>query len=336
MTNTLLDRHDGLLLDLDGTVYRGGVAITSAAATLSAARESGVALRFVTNNASKSPAQVAEHLRTLGLEAAPAEISTSAQAAAEMVAEAVSPGAPVLVVGSAAFADEIAGVGLRPVRRFEDEPVAVVQGHSPETGWAELAEACLALRSGARWVASNGDRTLPTERGELPGNGAMVAALRTATGREPDVAGKPQAPLLRRAVASSGAERPLMVGDRLDTDIAGAVAYGMSSLFVLTGVGAAHDVLAAAPEQRPDRIGADLRAVTEPAAATEVDESEAWAVRCGESSVELGSACADERADPLSALRALCAAWWATSTGSVQVVGTDATAKSALDELGLA
>ncbi len=335
MTNRLLDGHDGLLLDLDGTVYRGGSAITSAAATLTAARESGVALRFVTNNASKSPAQVVDHLRKLGLEAEADEISTSAQAAAVMVAEAVSPGAPVLVVGTAAFADEIAGVGLTPVRRFEDEPVAVVQGHSPETGWAELAEACLALRSGALWVASNSDRTLPTERGELPGNGAMVAALRTASGREPDIAGKPQLPLLRRAVGSSGAARPLMVGDRLDTDIAGAVAYGMPSLFVLTGVGAARDVLAAAPGQRPDRIGAGLWAVTEAAAATEIGGAEAWAVRCTESSVELGYAGTHEHAGPWSALRALCAAWWATSEGPVDVVGTDATAKAALDELGL-
>ncbi|QGK70584.1 HAD-IIA family hydrolase [Allosaccharopolyspora coralli] len=336
MTDSLLDHHDGLLLDLDGTVYRGGDAVSSAAETLAGAREAGVALRFVTNNASKSPAQVVDHLRALGLAAEPHEISTSAQAAAAMVAESVPPAAAVLVIGSAAFADEVAGVGLTPVRRFEDEPVAVVQGHSPTTGWADLAEACLALRFGALWIASNGDRTLPTERGELPGNGAMVDALRTASGREPEFAGKPQVPLLRRAVASSGAERPLMVGDRLDTDIAGAVAYGMPSLFVLTGVGTPRDVLTAASEQRPDRIGADVRAVTEPAAATEIRGSEAWTVRCAESVVELGSSTAQDDADPLAALRALCAAWWATGEGRVDVVGTDATAKSVLYELGLA
>ena len=335
MTDALLDQHDAVLLDLDGTVYRGGEPTPSARDVIDGARAHGVAIRYVTNNASKSPDAVADHLRALGLHAEIGDVSTSAQAAAAMVAETLPRGARVLVVGTDSFAHEIAEVGLTPVRRFEDAPAAVVQGHSPDTGWAELSEACLAVRDGAMWVASNDDRTLPTERGELPGNGAMVTALRAATGREPDVAGKPQVPLLRRAIESCGAQRPLMVGDRLDTDIAGGVALGIPSLFVLTGVGSAGDVLAAPSDRRPEYIGADLRALLAPARLARVDTSEAWTARSTDARVELSRGSADAPAEPLSALRSLCTAWWAAGSGPVDVVGGDPEAKAALDELGL-
>ena len=108
----------------------------------------------------------------------------------------------MLVVGTESLADEIAAVGLRPVRRYDDKPDAVVQGHSPETGWADLAEAALAIRAGALWVAANVDATLPTERGLLPGNGSMVAALKAATDAEPQVAGKPSPTLMQRCVGT--------------------------------------------------------------------------------------------------------------------------------------
>lgn len=335
MTDALLDQHDAVLLDLDGTVYRGGEATPSARDVIDRVRTQGVAIRYVTNNASKPPGAVADHLRALGLQAEIGDVSTSAQAAAAMAAETLPRGAKVLVVGTDAFAHEIAEVGLTPVRRFEDAPVAVVQGHSPDTGWAELAEACLAVRDGATWIASNDDRTLPTERGELPGNGAMVTALRAATGREPDIAGKPEAPLLRRAVESCSGRRPLMVGDRLDTDIAGGVALGIPSLFVLTGVGTAGDVLAAPTDRRPEYIGADLRALLAPARLTRVEASEAWTARSADVGVELSRDSADVPPEPLSALRSVCAAWWSAGSGPVEVVGADPEAKAVLDELGL-
>ena len=202
MTGTLLADHDAVLLDLDGTVYRGGQLAPGADEAIAGVREAGVLARFVTNNASKPAQAVADHIRDLGLEADADEVSTSAQAGAALLAAQLPAGAKVLVVGSESLAGEIDNLGLVPVRRVDEEPVAVVQGHSPDTGWWNLAEACLAIRGGATWVACNSDLTLPTERGQLPGNGAMVTALRAATGAEPQVAGKPERPLLDRAVDS--------------------------------------------------------------------------------------------------------------------------------------
>ena len=139
----------------------------------------------------------------------------------------------MLIVGTESLAAEIDNVGLKPVRQWSDDPVAVVQGHSPQTGWPDLAEAALAIRGGALWVAANVDKTLPSERGLLPGNGSMVAALRAATDSEPQVAGKPEPTLLTDALSRGDFRTPLVVGDRLDTDIAGANAAGLPSLLVL-------------------------------------------------------------------------------------------------------
>jgi ribonucleotide monophosphatase NagD (HAD superfamily) len=141
-------------------------------------------------------------------------------------------------------------------------PAAVAQGWGPDVGWANLAEATVALHAGARWVATNLDRTLPSPRGPLPGSGSLIAAVETATGRSPDsVAGKPYPPLFSAAVKGSQAKRPLVVGDRLDTDIAGATRAGLPSLLVLTGVSRPRDLLAAPPEQRPTYVGRDLTAL---------------------------------------------------------------------------
>ncbi|MFR9732218.1 HAD-IIA family hydrolase [Saccharopolyspora sp. MS10] len=339
MTDTLLDHHDAVLLDLDGTVYRGGLLAPGADEAIAGVRSRGVRTRYVTNNASKPARAVADHLVSLGLEATPDEVSTSAQAAAALLAEQLSSGAKVLVVGAEALAAEIELVGLSPVRENAAQPVAVVQGHSPETGWWNLAEACLAIRAGARWVACNADATLPTERGELPGNGSMVAALRAATKQEPQCAGKPERPLLDRAVASAGASRPLMVGDRLDTDIGGAVRSGMSSLMVLTGVGTPAEVLFAPAQERPEHVADDLRGLHLPHSTTVVAEQQAWKVRVEEGVLELSASqqpsetSAERRA--MSALRGLCAAWWAVGSGSVEVRAADEIAASALRELAL-
>lgn len=342
MTGTLLDHHDVVLLDLDGTVYRGGQLAPGADEAIAEVRDRAVLVRYVTNNASKPAQAVADHLNSLGLSATAEEVSTSSQAGAALLAEQLPTGAKVLVVGSEALADEVSKVGLTPVREHADEPVAVVQGHSPDTGWWNLAEACLAIRGGALWVACNADATLPTERGELPGNGAMVAALRAATKREPQVAGKPERPLLDRAVASAQAGRPLMVGDRLDTDIGGAVRSGMSSLMVLTGVGTAADVLFASVGDRPEHVADDLRGLHLPHSTTVIGEQSAWKVRVGDGVLELSVDSAqpqpnstDARAAALGALRALCAAWWPLGSGTVDVRAEDSAASAALRELGL-
>jgi HAD superfamily hydrolase (TIGR01450 family) len=259
---TLLDSYDALLLDLDGTLLLAGSVIEHAPEALSAARRSGIHILIVTNNASRTPAEVAERLTARSMTVAADEVVNSPQAAAALLVASHHPGEPVLVVGTGALDEAVAGVGLRPVRSADDAPGAVVQGYSPDTGWRDLAEACLAIRAGADWVATNADSTLPTDRGILPGNGAMVAALVTATGRHPRVAGKPERPLLDAAVARVGARRPLVVGDRLNTDIAAAAHAGLDSLMVLTGVSSVVDLLDTEPRLRPTYVAADLRGLT--------------------------------------------------------------------------
>lgn len=327
-------RHDVLLVDLDGTVYQGARAIDGAVPALEQVRAAGTRLSYVTNNASRGPEEVARHLVDLGLTVDVDDVVTSAQAAAAMLAASCAHGTRVLVVGTDALATAVREVGLTPVRRADDDPGAVVQGHSPETGWCDLAEAMLALGAGAAWVACNVDLTLPTERGLLPGNGSLVAALRMASGREPEIAGKPAAPLLRQAVERLGAERPLVVGDRLDTDIAAAHAVDAESLLVLSGVSTPRQLLAAPPDQRPTYVAADLRVLAEDGSggleATRIGAGGPWeAVRDGEVVVIRG------RGDVVAALRAVCAAVW-DGTGTVtRFRGEGAGAAEAIASLDL-
>lgn len=328
---TLLDAHDAVLFDLDGTVYRGAEPVEGAASTVESVRRHGVAVRYVTNNASKPAESVARTLQEMGFPAESVEVSTSAQAGAALLAERLEPGDPVLVLGAGALADEVAAVGLTPVSSEADAPVAVVQGHSPRTTWADLAEACLALRRGGLWVACNRDATLPTERGELPGNGAMVAALEVATGRRPLVAGKPERPLLDRAVESVGASSPLMVGDRLETDIAGAVNAGMRSLAVLTGTSTAAGVLFAPAGQRCDHLAADLSALHLAPEDSIVTERPGWKAGLDGDALVLSRVGGDgSQPDAVDALRTLCATWWPAGSGPVGVRGDDPEAAEAL------
>ncbi|EWS82958.1 HAD-IIA family hydrolase [Brachybacterium phenoliresistens] len=260
-----LDLYDALLLDLDGTVMHGPRPIEHAAEGILAGRDAGAGIAFVTNNASRTPRQVVDHLRTVGVEASEDEIVTSPQIAARLLAEQLEPGATVLVVGSEGLAEEVRGVGLEPVVEDREDVVAVIQGWDPSLGWARLAEGGYALRRGALWMATNTDATLPTEKGIAPGNGSLVAALRHATGREPQVAGKPEPGMFRGAADRLGARRPLAVGDRLDTDIEGGNRAGMDSLMVLTGVDSALDALRADPIRRPTWIEQDLSSLGRPA-----------------------------------------------------------------------
>jgi HAD superfamily hydrolase (TIGR01450 family) len=272
---TLAAQHDCLLLDLDGTLFRGAEPTVGAAETLAGVNAK---VFFITNNASRSAAEVADHLGELGFTAKPGDVVTSAQTAAHVLASELAPDAAVLVVGTDALAAEVAAVGLQPVRQWSDKPAAVVQGHSPHTCWADLAEAALAIRGGAVWVATNVDVTLPSERGLLPGNGSMVAALRAATGAEPKVAGKPEPTLFRDALSSSQFRAPLVVGDRLDTDIAGAHAAELPSLMVLTGVSTADDAIFAPAQQRATYIAHDLRGLLDPPERLRVAAQPRWRV----------------------------------------------------------
>ncbi|TDV36624.1 HAD-IIA family hydrolase [Actinophytocola oryzae] len=283
---TLLDDYDALLFDLDGTIYRGEEVVPGADRAVEAARAQQVKVRFVTNNASRGPDEVAEHLTRIGIRSTPEEVSTSSQAAAAVLAEKLQPGATVLVVGSDALVHEVELKNLATTRLHDDSVQAVVQGLSKDVGWRDLAEATVAIRGGALWVACNVDPTLPTERGPLPGNGSLVAALRTATGSEPVVAGKPATPLMDEAQRSADAERPLVVGDRMDTDIAGAVNAGLDSLLVFSGVSTPQELLDATEDLRPTYVGLDVAAVTREG--VRIDTNRAWADAVREALGRLG------------------------------------------------
>lgn len=256
--STLAAAHDALLVDLDGTLIRGSQPIPGASDEL---ERSGLPVVYVTNNASRAPGDTASHLRDLGFNAQASKVMTSAQAAVVMLSDHVVDGAKVLVVGHDSFRELARKAGYEVVASAEDQPDAVLQGLSRELTWGELAEGCLAIRNGATWIASNTDATLPTERGLLPGNGSLVAAMRTATDKEPVVAGKPAAGVLLAAAELADSTRPIVIGDRLDTDIEGAVAAGMPALMVLTGVHGPVDLLAASPARRATHLAYDLGAL---------------------------------------------------------------------------
>jgi glycerol 3-phosphatase-2 len=303
----LVDGHDVLLLDLDGTVWLGGELIPHALSVLTDLGNGGVQLLYVTNNASRSPADVADQLARGGLHAEADQVVTSAQAGAALLAGLVPAGSPVLVVGSPALEAEAADRGLRPVRFTDlhagrlrepdgdgsDRVAAVLQGFTPDTGWRDLAAASYAIALGAVWVAANVDATLPTAEGLAPGNGSLVAVVASVTGRTPVVAGKPERPLLDTAVARTGARAPLVVGDRLDTDLAAAVGAGLPGLHVLTGVSRARDLLSAPAAQRPSYVGADLRALQHahhrPAAVGSGWECGRWRAEVVDGTVRVGA-----------------------------------------------
>lgn len=262
---SLVSRYAAVVCDLDGVVYRGPTAVPGAVEALSAVT---APVLYATNNASRPPAEVAEHLRRLGLSCRPESVATSSQAGAWLLSERVDAGGAVLAVGGEGVALALREAGLRPVAPDGAAAVgrlaAVLQGYGPAVRASDLAEAAYAIQGGALWVATNTDATLPTDRGVAPGNGSLVGAVANAVGRAPDVvAGKPAPPLYllcaeRLAVEASAM---LAVGDRLDTDIEGAVAAGIDSLLVLTGVDDLIACLEAPAHRRPTWVAPDLGAL---------------------------------------------------------------------------
>ena len=321
----LSETYDVALLDLDGVVYLGGQGIPGAPQALTEARRRGMRLAFVTNNAARSPAAIAQQLTRLGVSASPADLVTSAQAAARLIADRLPRGSAVLVAGGIGLRLALREHGLRPVSTAADRPAAVVQGYAPDISYGLLAEAAEAIRGGAWYVASNADATLPSSRGPLPGNGSLVQLIVTATGRQPVVAGKPEPPLHAEAVRRTAARLPLVVGDRLDTDIEGAVRAGADSMLVLTGVSLADAVLAP-PRCRPVYLAADLNGLLEPhpdvTAAGGAFSCGGWTVRLTSELEVTGSG------EPIDGLRALCAAAWSADAVTAEM------AHSALGKLG--
>lgn len=343
---TVADHYDAALLDLDGTVYRGHEVIEYVPESLQAAQQHGMRSVFVTNNASRPPQAVADLLSGMGVSAVADQVLTSPQAAAALLAQRFPPDSRILIVGTDYLADEIAAAGLQPVREAAEQPVAVVIGHSPTTGWPQLAEGCLAIRAGAAFVATNADKTLPSERGLLPGAGSMVAALATATDQQPVVAGKPGRALLDAAVHRIGAQRPLVVGDRLDTDIEAAHAAGMPALMPLTGVNTAADLLTAPSNRRPTHVSFDLRGLidndriaglADPRASDQLAQRPSeWTATPGRQVITLTAqqpVTSDDDGAVLRALTAVLTAAWGSGVG--RVVAGDELSGAALRRLGL-
>lgn len=310
----LAERYDVALVDLDGVTYCGHEPIAGAAEGLAGARARGMRLVFVTNNASREPGSVAAQLSGLGIPAEPADVITAAQDAAGILATRLAPGAKVLVVGGAGLVTAVQAAGFIVVTSADDEPDAVAQGFAPELGWTQLAEAAYAIERGAWHVATNLDLSLPTARGLAPGNGALVGAVRAATGVVPDSAGKPAPTMYQLAVKRAGAERPLVVGDRLDTDLAGARAANYPGLHVLTGVSSGRDAVLARSSERPDFIGADLFSLlaSHPAPARDADGW--WTTRGAAARVVRGRLelhrVAEDVEGRVDLLRSACAAAW--------------------------
>lgn len=285
----LIDGYDAVLFDLDGVVYLGPDPVDGAVDGIADLRERGTKIGFVTNNAARTAASVADHLRRLGIACTCDDVVTSAQAAARLLADRFPERGRVLVVGTQALVQEVEQYGFTTTRSADDAPVAVVQGYDPQMSWPILAEAGFAIQAGAVWIATNTDPTRPTDRGLVPGNGAAVGALQTVSPVEPEIAGKPYRPLMEETIRRLDAGRPIFVGDRTDTDIAGARSCGVDSLLVLCGAHRACDLLAAPPDQRPTHLGQDLRALLAPARTARLDGTPATrlTVRCGDEGAEL-------------------------------------------------
>lgn len=264
-----LEGIDLLLCDLDGVIYQGPDPIPHAVESLMAA---GLSLGYLTNNASRTPTQVAQQLAGYGLPATPDQVVTSPQAAMKVLARLVEPGSLVLVVGGIGLTSELEKAGFRVTRSADDRPRAVVQGFSPEVGWEQLAQASFALQRDENcvWVATNTDWTIPVKGGVAPGNGALVSAVHLAVGRLATFAGKPETAMfevaLERFAPKSGA---LMIGDRLDTDILGANRAGIASALVLTGIDGPKALLASDATASPTFVLRDLRDLHSPYPAIE-------------------------------------------------------------------
>ncbi len=262
---TPLSGIDLILADLDGVLYQGPHPIAHAIESLSKAAKSAQ-LGYVTNNASRTPSEVAAHITSLGLPTEAHDVVTSPQAALRLLARLIPAGSLVLVVGGKGLSEEVERCGFRITRSADDRPDAVVQGFSPEVAWGDLAQASFALqRSDIPWVATNTDWTIPLEGGIAPGNGALVSAVHLAVGRLATFAGKPEKEIFdvaqERFTHHGGA---LMIGDRLDTDILGARRAGMASALVLTGIDTAKTLLACDASMRPDFVLEDLRDLHKP------------------------------------------------------------------------
>ena len=323
MNATIIEEHDVAFFDLDGVIYLGPIAVPGAVEGIAGVSAAGARVMFVTNNAARSAKAVAEHLRELGFEAGPTDLITSAQVAVEVLAKQLPAGTLLLIAGTKNLAALAESAGFRTTSSADDGPDAVLQGYSPHIAWGLLDEASIAVQRGAKWYATNDDRNRPTDRGLVPGLGAQLAVVGTTVPQEPIVFGKPHPPMLDFAVRHTGAQRPIFVGDRIDTDIVGANRAGMPSLLVFTGAHGKRDLVEAGPDDRPTYVGWDLRALLEPPRVA-TKQGQAW--RCGDAAAELRDGVIALEADLTSQGGQLDALWavanlaWATDADATEAL----------------
>jgi len=314
--------YDLAMLDLDGVVYIGPDAVPGAPGHVDRARSGGMRVAFITNNARRPPAEVAAHLRELGVDARDEDVVTSAQAAARVLSERLGEGARVVVLGAEGLLDAVVSAGLEPVGVTE-EAEALVTGYGPDVRWHDIMRAAVRVRDGLWWVASNSDMTIPTSFGVAPGHGVLVDTVRRFAGVDPVVAGKPSRPLFEETVRRVGGDRPLMVGDRLDTDIEGAVTAGIDSLLVMTGVTGLDELVAATPAERPTYLSADLAGLWSAHPEVPVSEGTARAGGWTATVTDGGLLEVEGGGDPSDWWRVVAQTAWIHLDASGQHVGTD-------------
>lgn len=254
-----LTHYTTALLDMDGVLYRGHEPLPGVNELLALFARRNISYACVTNNAMLTPEQYEAKLAKMGITIPAANVITSPIATRRYLETQAPRGTKVFTIGMDGLREALFGDGYFVFE--EQQPEYVVVGLDMELSYAKLATATLAIRAGARFIGTNADATLPTERGEYPGAGSLLALLRTATGVEPFVIGKPAPTMLHAAIELLGADaqRTIMIGDRLDTDIEGAKNAGIASALVFTGV-TTPEFLATSSIQ-PDATYADLLAM---------------------------------------------------------------------------
>ena len=266
----LADGFDGFLIDLDGVVWIGREPVPGSAEALRVLKEAGKRLVFVTNNPGRLPSVYAERLRELGVEMGEGQIVTAGMVVARLAGEAAGAGGSAFVIGRTALKEMVAATGARLLEGEEAQAadVVVVSGHRG-FNYGELLTAKFALDRGARLFATSHDPTMPFPGGELPGTGAVLAAVEVASGRRAEIAGKPERRLFEMAlerlrgsfVAQETTKEPqdlrvAMVGDRLSSDIEGGRRAGLETVLVLSGTTSREEAATADPA--PDFVLDDL------------------------------------------------------------------------------
>jgi 4-nitrophenyl phosphatase len=259
-----------LIIDMDGVLWHGNQAVAGLTDFFQTLRDKNLPFILATNNASHTPQQYVSKLAEMGVAIEPKEIMTSALATAMYLTENMDPAQTrVFVVGEDGAIQALQEQGFTLTGLYEiNGPTSkgadvVVCGKDHTLTWDKLATATLNIRAGAKFIGTNDDNTLPTELGLIHGNGAILAALQTATGVSPTIIGKPEPIMYQQAISRLGADlsETIAIGDKLETDILGAIRTGIRSLMVLGGVSTEADLKAS--EYQPTWVMQDLRAVTE-------------------------------------------------------------------------